>query len=355
MKARHFITILLPIAALIGSVSNAGADTYSTFQRTRYYSANGQYLVEITPSKRATLYHRSDHLQRLWSRTLPQLPAHLFITNNGSSVVMIDRYYGNGASPRGKVISFLGKHGYRVASYALGEIADLLHVLTTTSSAHWYYGAFFTSNQRTFVLETMVRKCLPPPNVVRSHEEAKEVEDCMEAQPYEELRFSVFTGKLVSRTGIRSKYADREKRLLHELQLAECASPRHDLSLAHTLLQLAGFYSLQKEHLKAAAYYEKAIPIYSKTLGANFVTVAQAVNDAATNYRELGDYHRAEQLYRRALTALDRNQGDPRDVPPIAITVYENYAALLSKLQRDDEAEKMERRAKILRSANPAY
>jgi tetratricopeptide (TPR) repeat protein len=333
----------------------AHADTYSTFQTTRYYSTNHQYFVEVTPNKRATLYLSGRRLQQVWSRVLPELPARLFIANDGKRVVMLDYYYGNGRSPSANVLLLFDETGSLIASHSLGEVANLSRVPQTTSSAHWYYGALFTPDQSILIVETIVRKCEPPKWNVQSQEEREAYEECMKVQPYEELRFSMATGKLISRVDIQSKYTDPEKRLLHELELVENEHPPDNLNLADALFELARFYERQRQYARARDFYERAIPIYSRTLGADFFTVAQIVGDAATNYRNLGDYPRAEQFYRRALASLDKTQGNPDSVSPVAITVYEEYAVFLRKLSRDGEAERMERRAKVLRAAYPDY
>lgn len=346
-------TIIAILLLVPGTI--ARGDTYSTFQTTRFYSANDLYFVKVTPSKRATLYRKGRRLQRLWSRVLPELPARVFITNDGTRVVMIDYYYGNNGSASANVVLFFDEAGNQIAGHALGQIAHLSRVYQTTSSAHWYYGALFTPDQSTFTVETVVRKCDSPKTMVQTQEDIAAYDDCMKARPFEELRFSMATGSLTSRVDIQTKYIDREKRLLHELELVENEHPPDNLNFVNSLLELARFYEQQRQYAKAKGFYEKAIPIYSRTLGADFFGVAQAVGYAATNCRELGDYGCAEALYRRALTSLDGRQGDPDSVSPVVITVYEEYAVLLRELNRDEEAQRMERRASLLRAAYPSY
>src|SRR2546422_9183334 len=82
------------IASLI-LASNALADTYSTFQTTRFYSTNRRYLVEVDAKKRATLYRNGRYFQRIWTRILPELPRELFIANDGTGMAIVDFYYGN--------------------------------------------------------------------------------------------------------------------------------------------------------------------------------------------------------------------------------------------------------------------
>ena len=345
--------IIAILLCLQGTI--ARADTYSTFQTTRFYSANDLYFVEVTPNKRATLYRKGRSLERLWSQVLSELPARVFITNDGKRVVMIDYYYGNRGSAQAKVVLFFDEAGDQIAGHSLAQVADLSRVLQTTSSAHWYYGALFTPDQSSFVVETLVRKCDPAKTIVQKQEDTASLDDCWKEKPFEELQFSMATGSLISRVDIQTKYTDREKRLVHELELVENEHPPDNLNLVYSLLVVARFYEQQRQYARAKEFYEKAIPIYSKTLGADFFSVAEAVGQAATNCRKLGDYPCAESLYRRAVTSLDRKQGNPDSVSPVVITVYEEYAVLLRELNRDGEARRMERRANVLRVAYPDY
>lgn len=348
-KVLILITLILVLAPI------TLADTHSTFQTTRFYSANGRYFVEVTPNKRGTLYANTRSLERRWSRTLPELPSRLFITNDGTRVVMVDYCYGNSGTASANVVIFFDEAGNQIAAHPLAKVANISRVLQTTSSAHWYYGALFSPDQTTFIVETIVRTCAPPNATIQAQKDLDAFDKCMRAQPYEELRFSMATGALSSRLNIQTKYADRETQLLHDLELVEAEHPPDKLNLVNSLVELAHFYAGQKQYAKAKEFYERAIPVYSGALGANFFLVAELVGDAATNYRQLGNYRRAEERFLRALTSLDRGQGNPDSVSPVTITVYEEYAVLLRKLNRIAEAERMERRAHVLRAAYPDY
>jgi tetratricopeptide (TPR) repeat protein len=347
------VLILITVILVLSPITRA--DTYSTFKTTRFYSADGRYFVEVTPNKRGTLYANGRSLERRWSRTLPELPARLFLTNDGTRVVMVDYYYGNNGTASANVVIIFDEAGNQIAAHPLAAVANISRVLQTTSSAHWYYGALFTPDQTTFIVETVVRTCDPPNTSIQSQKDLDAFDKCMRAEPYEELHFSLATGALTSRFNIQTKYTDRETKLVHDLELVEAEHPLDKLNLVNSLVGLAHFYADQKQYAKAKDLYERAIPIYSGALGANFFLVAELVGDAATNYRQLGDYRRAQELFLRALTSLDRGQGDPASVSPVAITVYEEYAVLLRRLNRNAEAGGMERRAQVLRSAYPDY
>ena len=137
MRVKRYIALIVLLwpLALAPSVF---ADTYSTFQTTRYYSANRCYLVVVTQKKHATLYRNDRGLRRVWSRTLLELPQKLFVTNDGKRVAIVDRYYGNGGSPETPVVIILGENGEKIASHSLGEVANLKRVMQTISAAHWY-------------------------------------------------------------------------------------------------------------------------------------------------------------------------------------------------------------------------
>ncbi len=71
------------------------------------------------------------------------------------------------------------------------------------------------------------------------------------------------------------------------------------------------------------------------------------LNNLAVLYRAQGKYAEAEQLHQRSLAIYEKARGP--DHPDVA-TVLENYADLLSKTGRADEAAKMEARAQAIRA-----
>ena len=332
----------------LGLSSLARADTYSAFETKRFYSANAEYYVEVRPDKRATLYRTERQPKQIWSRVLPVLPGRLFVSKNGKRVVIIDHYGGNEGKASAKVVLFFDETGQQIADYELGNVAALSLVLHTTSSAHWYYGALFTADEQTLIVETMKQRCERP--------EGYSAEQCWRSDPHEELQFSMATGALISRVNISGKYADREKRLLHELELVLEEHPPDQLSLAARVLEVAKFYRDQQEYSKAKSFYEKGIQVYSNKFGPDSDFAIDAMGEAAINYRNLGDATRSAELFRRVLNVLDKNRKQrPENVRPTAITFYEEYALLLRELKRVKEAEQMEVRAKALRALTPNY
>ena len=337
--------IPLAVVVIMFMTAIASADTYSTFTTKRFFSAKKSYFVEVLPDKRATLYANESRENKIWSSKLPHLPARMFVSNDGTRVVAVDFYYGDGNSPSSNVLLFFDERGHQTASYALGQVANLARADQTTSGTHWLYGAFFTPDEKNFVLETLVRRCEPKTPADYDH--------CFRTDPYEELSFSLATGELVSRTDIQRKYADREKRLLHELELVQSDSDK--ASHVYALLNLARFYEDRGDFAKARGYYETAIPIYTKIFGPEYPSVASVVGEAAANCRKLKDYSCADQLFRESLTALDKDRKPARSVSPAVITVYEEYVILLRELNRVEEAQTMEKRAHELRAEYPNY
>lgn len=352
MNIKLFV-FLIAAVFIFASTLSVQADTSTTFKTTNYYSLNRRFFIKVTPNERATLYSKKNGWRKLWSRKLPGLPSRIFVSNDGKRVVMIDYYYGNNHASKKDVVYFFNENGSPIQSYSLDRVANLQKVLYTTSTSHWYYGAYFAPEQNNFVIETAVLKC-PLPRNVQTEADSEAVRNCWDNIPYEELIFSTATGELLSRTNIQNKYSDTEKKLLHDLELAKSDSPLDYLQLSGAFLEVANFYHKQNLYKKAQEYYEKAIPIYHQKLG-NFDSVGVAIGEMALNYQRLGDYPKAEQSYKRALTILDKNRGRPQEVTPRAITIYEDYASLLKETGRSREAEVLLARAETLRSVYPDY
>ena len=75
--------------------------------------------------------------------------------------------------------------------------------------------------------------------------------------------------------------------------------------------------------------------------------MAKSLHNLALLYNAQGNYAEAEPLLQRSLTILERALGPEH--PDVAQSL-ENYAALLRKTGRADEAAEMEARAKAIRA-----
>jgi hypothetical protein len=204
MKSRLHCALI--IISLILAV-NVRADTYSTFQKKRFYSANRQHFVEVTEKKRATLYRNSRRVPRAWTRILPELPRELLVTNDGSRVAMIDFYYGNNHVPDAPVVLIFGEAGKEIARYPLKDVADLDRTTATTSMSYWYHDVKLIQTERILVIETIVAKhdrskC----GNVNSLEDGEQMSEiCTATVPHEKLSFDLANGKLSSRVNIASR------------------------------------------------------------------------------------------------------------------------------------------------------
>jgi len=199
MNMRRVIIILGFMVAL-GILPFTGAmraDQYNTFRATRYYSTSREYFVQVTPKRRATLYRSGRRPRRMWTRTLVALPGRLLVTNDGSRVAIIDRYYGNASDPDMPVVTLLDQTGEQIAKYLLSEVANLSRVIKTTSQAQWYRNAKLTQDERFLVIDTVIAK--RDPATCGSVSSPEEAEECSRSVPYEQLRFSTASGKLTSR------------------------------------------------------------------------------------------------------------------------------------------------------------
>jgi hypothetical protein len=202
MRVKRYGALIVLLCSVV-FVPGVRADTYSTFQTTRYYSADRRYLVVVTEKKRATLYRNGRRLRRVWSRTLPELPQKLFVTNDGKRIAIVDRYYGNGRSPETPVVVILGERGDQIASHRLGDVVNLKRVVQTISAAHWYREARLAPSGETLIVETHITKrdwdeCLrnmPP----------EDGEKCWETVPHQQLRFSLSSGELIERVSLASQ------------------------------------------------------------------------------------------------------------------------------------------------------
>jgi hypothetical protein len=187
---------------LLAASGGARADTYSTFRKQRYYSADRRYFVEVDEKKRATLYMNGAQPLRGWTRTLEELPGWLVVSNDGTRAAVIDRYYGNGGDPSTAVVLILDESGRDLARYPMREVAELRRVLETTSGTDWFRDASFTADGMFLVVETVVLTCERPRNIT-SDADAASADKCDRLMPYERLRFDAGTGKIIDRSFIK--------------------------------------------------------------------------------------------------------------------------------------------------------
>ena len=108
-----------------------------------------------------------------------------------------------------------------------------------------------------------------------------------------------------------------------------------------------GEKALQEGRLARAEKYFLEALSEAENSGASEDLLAASLNNLAAVYRAQGKYAQAEPLYQRALGIYETALGPEH--PHVADTL-ENYADLLRKMERDVEAEEMEKRAKAIRA-----
>jgi tetratricopeptide (TPR) repeat protein len=86
--------------------------------------------------------------------------------------------------------------------------------------------------------------------------------------------------------------------------------------VAGSLNNLANIYSDLGDYQKAEPLYKRALEIREKVLGPDHPDVSDSLNNLANLYSDLGHYQRAEPLYKRALEIKEKVLGP--DHPDVA-------------------------------------
>ena len=127
--------------------------------------------------------------------------------------------------------------------------------------------------------------------------------------------------------------------------------------LLHPPLDRKHTSTLQQELNQASEEGYKVTTLYQWTRSNGGVTlerpsVATSLINLALLYQDQGEYTEAEPLYQRALATRENRLGPEHlSVAP----VLENYATLLSKTNREAEAERMETRAQAIRAKHDRW
>ena len=144
----------------------------------------------------------------------------------------------------------------------------------------------------------------------------------------------------------QSKYRQAESYYKQALSIMEGALGEEHPDVAISLNNLAVLCDQQGKSSEAESLYKRALAISQKTLGKEHPNVATSLSNLALLYFDKGRYDEAEPLYKQALSIQERTLG--QDHPDVA-TCLENYAAFLRKITREEEAIKLEGRAKKIR------
>lgn len=194
---KYFYLLIFANFFLLGSLVKA--DTYSTFETTKYYSANRRFFVKVTPNKKAVLYKNG---KKVWTKFFSELPRFLLITNDGRRLVMIENYYGNNNEAKKEVVIFFDENGNRLSGFALEDLANFHQVLQTTSGFDWL-GKYELNQEGQLLIKTVILSC-PLLEKVSNDKDMKKVDECIKPKLKEKIVFSVADGTLISRTEIEA-------------------------------------------------------------------------------------------------------------------------------------------------------
>ena len=141
--------------------------------------------------------------------------------------------------------------------------------------------------------------------------------------------------------GLMRRFGDAEKESLHALSLVESDPERYRETITEALGQLAQLYLREGRTDDAIRTMERAAELNE---GDERFFERSIYHRLATSYRKNGDLEKAAGAYSRLLAALLVNRGEESSY---VLVVKEEYAGVLRRLGREDEA------AELLRSRLP--
>jgi tetratricopeptide (TPR) repeat protein len=144
----------------------------------------------------------------------------------------------------------------------------------------------------------------------------------------------------------RNDYALAEGYLRRSLAIREKALGSKDPNVAYSIGNLGDLYYLKGDYSKAEPLYQRALSILEESLGQEHPASATFMKRLGRLYVAKGDYAHAELLYKRALKVEEKTLGPDQVV--IASTL-DDYADLLSKMNRVEEAQILRARVKLIR------
>ena len=114
---------------------------------------------------------------------------------------------------------------------------------------------------------------------------------------------------------------------------------------------MAAFYESIGSYSQAEPLYRKVLEIRERELGPDHFDVAASLNNLALLHYTQGKNDLAEPLFRRLIGLIEKTRG-PQD-RELAVCL-ENYAALLRRLDRQQESDRLRAKAKEIRRRQEA-
>lgn len=124
--------------------------------------------------------------------------------------------------------------------------------------------------------------------------------------------------------------------------------PLH-FDISYSLTVLASTYEAQKDYRKAESLLQRAKAIREKVRGQDHYELAYTLNSLGQLYFQQSKYIQAEPFFQQALAIYEKAFG-PEYAHPQARLILQNYALLLRRIKRKDEAVELETRAEMIRT-----
>lgn len=139
-------------------------------------------------------------------------------------------------------------------------------------------------------------------------------------------------------------YRESEKQFASNLELARSFGPA-SLELLAYLKNLGDFYHDTGNYSSAESPFLEVLEISEQQLSRQPHHVVEALNDVALLHYAQGRYSEAEDYFLRLLEILEQQGSISRRMA----TCLENYAAVLRRLNRDEESTQLQDRARSIR------
>lgn len=139
------------------------------------------------------------------------------------------------------------------------------------------------------------------------------------------------------------RYSEAEPLVKRALSIYEGSYGSGNLLVIKTRSMLASIYEMQSNLPQAETYYKEALEKAQSGLGPNDAETARVLNSLAFLYYKEGKLAESETTYKWALASTEAAFGQQDSAVAACL---KDYALVLRKLNRNDEADKLEARAK---------
>jgi tetratricopeptide (TPR) repeat protein len=154
---------------------------------------------------------------------------------------------------------------------------------------------------------------------------------------------AIITNSLVEIYHIQGRYLEAAPLIARSLTIHEQAlGPEHPY-IAYSLSNQAENYFLQGDYSQAEIYCKRALKIREQNLGIEHPRTAFTYSNLARIYSAKSQFEEAELLYSKALTIRERALGLEH---PSIRDMLEQFAILLRKMNKDQQAYELEERAR---------